>query len=453
MVKKIRNLLMGRKGNIMGKFSNDFMIGAATAAHQVEGNNIYSDFWTMEHLPGTMYKEPSLEAVDHYHKYNEDIQLLVNAGLNTYRFSIEWARIEPTKGNFDQNEIEHYRQVLEFCHENKVTPIVTLHHFSSPKWLISEGGWESESTIEYFGNYCRFVVSELGELIPYICTINEANIGKQIAKIMKRMMAGVNEKKSAEKQESVDVQVGLNVDLKASMEQYNLALGEAFGIDPKNVHTFISPQTENGELIIMRSHEKARTVIKEINPNIKVGITFSLYDHQALPGGEPYVEVEQHEDFLNYLPFLQEDDFLGVQNYSRKIHGPNGVVQLDENTRVTKMGYEYYPEALGNVLRFVAKHWDKPIIVTENGISTDNDEDRVEFIERALNGVYQCIEEGINVLGYTYWSLLDNFEWQLGYAQTFGLIAVDRTTQTRYPKESLSFLGSIKKDGLNNQYV
>jgi beta-glucosidase len=432
----------------MRKFSDDFMMGAATAAHQVEGNNIYSDFWTMEHLPGTVYKEPSLDAVDHYYKYKEDIQLLVNAGLNTYRFSIEWARIEPSKGNFDQNEIEHYRQVLRFCHQNNVTPIVTLHHFSSPKWLISEGGWESDSTIEYFGNYSRRVVSELGDLIPYICTINEANIGKQIEKIMKRMMAGANEKKSVKKQESADVQVGLNVDLKANMEQYYRALGEAFGIDPRNVQTFISPRTDNGELVIMKCHEKARTVIKEINPNIKVGITFSLYDHQALPGGEPFVDKEQHEDFLNYLPFLQDDDFLGVQNYSRKIHGPDGVVQPDENTRVTKMGYEYYPEALGNVLRFVAKHWEKPIIVTENGISTDHDPDRVEFIERALNGVYQCIEEGINVIGYTYWSLLDNFEWQLGYAQTFGLIAVDRSTQTRYPKDSLSFLGNIKKAGL-----
>jgi len=395
-----------------------------------------------------MYKEPSLEAVDHYHKYKEDIQLLVDAGLNTYRFSIEWARIEPSKGKFDKNEIEHYRQVLEFCHQNKVAPIVTLHHFSSPKWLISEGGWESESTIEYFGNYCRFVVSELGDLIPYICTINEANMGKQIEKIMKRMTSDKSSQ-SVKKEDSVDVQVGLNVDMMAKMEQYYRGLGEAFGIDPRKVQSFLSPRTENGELIIMKCHEKARKVIKEVNPKIKVGITFSLYDHQALPGGESFVEKEQYEDFLNYLPFLQEDDFLGVQNYSRKIHGPDGVIKPDENTRLTKMGYEYYPEALGNVLRFVAKHWEKPIIVTENGISTDNDADRVEFIERALSGVYQCIEEGINVIGYTYWSLLDNFEWQLGYAQTFGLIAVDRTSQTRYPKESLSFLGNIKQAGLN----
>lgn len=422
------------------------MIGAATAAHQVEGNNVNSDFWTMEHIPGTMYKEPSLDAVDHYHKYKEDIQLLADAGLNTYRFSIEWARIEPAKGNFDKNEVDHYRQVLEFCHQNNVTPMVTLHHFSSPKWLISEGGWESESTIECFGNYSRYVVSELGHLMPYICTINEANMGKQITKIMKRMTA--NGSNTTNKDKSVDVQVGLNVDMKAKMETYYRALGEAFGTDPRNVQSFLSPRTEKGENIIIKCHEKARNVIKEVNPSIKVGITFSLYDHQALPGGELYAEKEQYEDFLNFLPFLQEDDFLGVQNYSRKIHGPEGIVKPDETTRLTKMGYEFYPEALGNVLRFVAKHWDKPIIVTENGISTDNDEERVEFIERALSGVYQCLEEGINVIGYTYWSLLDNFEWQLGYAQTFGLIDVDRTTQTRYPKDSLSFLGNIKKTGL-----
>jgi beta-glucosidase len=430
----------------MKRFANKFLIGAATAAHQVEGNNVNSDFWAMEHVPGTMYKEPSLDAVDHYHRYKEDIQLLVEAGLNTYRFSIEWARIEPAKGDFNKDEIEHYKQVLEFCHQNNVTPIVTLHHFSSPKWLITDGGWESESTVEYFGDYCKYVVSELGNLIPYICTINEANMGKQIAKIMKRMSG--NESTSTNKEDSVDVQVGLNVDMKEKMENYFRSVGEAFGIDPRKVQTFLAPRTENGELIIMKCHEKARKVIKEVNPSIQVGITFSLYDHQALPGGEQSAEKEQYEDLLNYLPFLQEDDFLGVQNYSRKIHGPDGIVKPDETTRLTKMGYEYYPEALGNVLRFVAKHWDKPIIVTENGISTDHDEERVEFIARALTGVQQCLDEGINVIGYTYWSLLDNFEWQLGYAQTFGLIAVDRSTQTRYPKQSLSFLGNIKRSGI-----
>ena len=424
------------------KFHDDFLIGAATAAHQVEGNNVNSDFWLMEHLPGTTFKEPSLDAVDHYRRFREDIQLLADAGLNAYRFSIEWARIEPSKGYFDREEIEHYRDVLEFCHRLSVTPIVTLHHFSSPKWLIAEGGWESEATAEYFANYCTFVVSELGGLIPYVCTINEANMGKQIAKIMKRMTGAKEDK--ADSAADGDIQVGLNMDMKAKMETYYRALGQSFGMDPRMVHPFLSHRTDDGDLLIMKCHVRARQAIKEAQPHIKVGITFSLYDHQALPGGEEFVKAEQHDDFLHYLPYIQEDDFLGVQNYSRKIHGPNGVVPLDPAARKTKMGYEYYPEALAGVLRFVSKHWDKPIMITENGISTDQDADRVEFIKRALKGVHECVEEGIRVIGYMHWSLLDNFEWQLGYDQKFGLIAVDRATQTRYPKESLSVLGNIR---------
>lgn len=430
----------------MKKFNNNFMIGAATAAHQVEGNNVNSDFWVLEHIPGSTYKEPSLDAVDHYHKYKEDIKMLADAGLNAYRFSIEWARIEPVKGSFDKKEIEHYRDVLKCCLENAVTPIVTLHHFSSPKWLISEGGWESEATIEYFGNYCKYVVSELGDAMPYICTINEANMGLQIAKIMNEYKMGMR-KATDEKKADGDVQVGLNMDRQAAMEKYYRAMGEAFEIDPRKVQVFLAPRTKDGDIIIMKCHEKARQVIKEVNPYIKVGITMSLYDYQALPGGEEYVKEMQEEDFLHYLPYIQEDDFFGVQNYSRKVYGPKGKVALDEKTRLTEAGYEYYPEALAGVIRFVSKHWEKPIIVTENGISTSNDKDRVEFIERAMRGVHECLEDGINVIGYMHWSLMDNFEWQLGYKQKFGLVAVDRTTQTRIPKDSLKVLGNIKKFG------
>jgi beta-glucosidase len=428
------------------KFNDNFMIGAATAAHQVEGNNKNSDFWVLENIPGSIYKEPSLDAVDHYNRYREDIKLLAEAGLNAYRFSVEWARIEPTKGSFDKNEIEHYRNVLKFCHENGVTPIVTLHHFSSPKWLITEGGWESENTVEYFGNYCRYAVSELGELMPYICTINEANMGIQIGRIMKEYqvkMAKAQEAKSA----NADVQVGINVSGQSAMENYYRASGEAFGSDPRNVQTFLAPRTNNGDLIVMKCHEKAREVIKEINPNIKVGLTMSLYDYQAQPGGEEYVKAMWDEDFLHYLPYIKEDDFFGVQNYTRKVFGPKGKIEPDENTRLTEVGNEFYPLSLAGVLRFVSKHWKKPIIVTEHGIATSNDKDRVELIEGAIAGLHECVQEGIDVLGYMHWSLIDNFEWQLGYKPRFGLIAVDRTTQTRYPKESLRVLGNIKKLG------
>ncbi len=170
----------------MQKFAPDFFIGAATAAHQVEGNNTNSDYWAQELLPHTSFTEPSGIACDHYNRYEDDIALLAAAGLNAYRFSIEWSRIEPIEGSFDLAEIEHYRKVIACCKIHNVEPIVTLHHFTSPKWLISKGGWEAESIVSDFIRYCTYVVKQLGSELNYICTINEANMGLQLSAISKR---------------------------------------------------------------------------------------------------------------------------------------------------------------------------------------------------------------------------------------------------------------------------
>ena len=167
-------------------FPRGFMIGAATAAHQVEGSNIHSDYWAQEQMPHSGFSEKSGDACDHYNRYEEDIRLLADAGLNTYRFSVEWARIEPEEGRFDEKEIEHYRSVIRCCREHGVEPVVTLMHFTSPVWLIRKGGWEAETTIGYFRRYAAYVTEQLGSELRYICTINEANIGLQIAVISKR---------------------------------------------------------------------------------------------------------------------------------------------------------------------------------------------------------------------------------------------------------------------------
>ena len=170
----------------MKKFEKGFLLGAATAAHQVEGNNTNSDCWAMEQMEYTAYAEPSLDAVDHYTRYEEDICLMAKAGLNAYRFSVEWARIEPEEGMFDEEQIEHYRKVIRCCKEHGIEPIVTLHHFSSPVWVISKGGWEAKSIVGDFEKYVRYVMEKLGDELHYVCTINEANIGLQIAGIAER---------------------------------------------------------------------------------------------------------------------------------------------------------------------------------------------------------------------------------------------------------------------------
>lgn len=414
---------------------DSFLLGATTAAHQVEGNNVHSDYWVMENLKHSDFVEPSGMAVDHYNRYEEDIRLLADAGCNAYRFGIEWARIEPKEGFFDEKEIEHYRKVLLCCKENGITPLVTLYHFSSPAWLISKGGWSKEYVVSAFAKYTCKIVEELGDLIPYICTINEANMGFQLQKVIADMM-------NAGKKKEGSVQVGRNtgLDFKA------IILGmfeqsKAFKCSPFGINTFLKPRKQEQEKIVMRAHQAAVKEIKSRNPQIKVGLTLSLFDYQAVEGGESQVEKLWYEDFGFYLPYFKDDDFLGVQNYSRKIVDKNGTREPAADAPVTQMGYEDYPAAVGNVLRKVAKDYHGDLIVTENGIATSNDIRRCEFICEACAGIMAAKAEGVPVKGYLHWSLLDNFEWQAGFGKTFGLIAVDRKTQIRYPKESLSILG------------
>ena len=473
-----------------------FFIGAATAAHQVEGGNIHSDYWAQEHMVHTDFLEPSGDAVDHYHRYAEDISLMAQAGLNAYRFSIEWARIEPEEGHFDEAQIAHYRDVIRACRENGIEPVVTLLHFTSPKWLISKGGWESDDTPGYFARYTRYVMERLGDDLRYVCTINEANMGIQVAAIAKRYMqqmmakmqaagarngqmptngesAGVqsgqmptdreqNDKpgswaqngqisgksdaatqqnpQNSQNPKDTTVQMGLNLEkMMANQKAAEAERMELFGV-PKT-ECFTSPRTPHGDEIVMEAHKAARTVIRELAPHIQVGLTLSLHDIQALPGGEEKAAKEWEEEFLHYLPAIEDDDFLGVQNYTRTRMDASGSLPVPEDAEVTQMDYEFYPEALANVIRRVAKDFKKDLLVTENGIATSDDTRRVAFIQTALSGVKSCLEEGLPVKGYFYWSLLDNFEWQKGYSMTFGLVAVDRATQTRYPKESLRYLG------------
>ncbi len=426
-------------------FPKGFMIGAATAAHQVEGNNVNSDYWIQEQLPHTSFAEPSGAACDHYNRYEEDIKLLADAGLNAYRFSIEWARIEPEEGQFDEREIEHYRAVIRCCKANGVEPIVTLLHFTSPAWLIRKGGWEAESTVEYFRRYAAYVTEKLGAELNTICTINEANMGLQLTAISKRfrLMAEQAAKAAASgaKKAEGTVQVGMNFEkMMENMKFAAMENAQAFGTPQPQI--FVSSRTPEGDALVFRAHRTAKAAIKALYPNIKVGITLSMHDLQALAGGESFAEAAWDEEFRHYLPFIQDDDFLGVQNYTRTQYGPQGQLPCPEGAELTQMDYEFYPEALEHVLRRVHEDFKGDLIVTENGVAVSDDKRRVEFIRRALQGVENCVIDGLPVKGYMYWSLMDNFEWQKGFSMTFGLIAVDRATQTRTPKESLSFLGS-----------
>lgn len=431
----------------MSRFSKDFLTGAATAAHQVEGNNIHSDYWAMEHMAHSTFNEPSFNAVDHYHRYEEDIRLLAQAGLSAYRFSIEWARIEPEEGKFDEAEIAHYRDVLECCHANRITPVVTMMHFTSPVWVIRNGGWESERTVAAFARYCGYVAERLGGLMNYVVTINEANMGLQVAAIAERYKRQMMAKMSQMQAQGLEGTAQIGMNFNTMMENMQLQKQEnkdVFGTEePQN---FVSGRTAEGDILVMRAHQAAKEAMKAVKPELQIGLSLSLHDIQAAEGGEERALREWNEEFSHYVPYLLDDDFFGLQNYTRSVIGADGIRPVPQGAEITQMDYEFYPEALEHVIRrvsgeFAANGKEMPIMVTENGIATEDDTRRVAFIERALDGVASCVRSGLPVIGYMYWSLLDNFEWQKGFSMKFGLIAVDRTTQERTPKPSLEFLG------------
>ncbi len=404
------------------EFPKGFLWGTATAAHQVEGNNVNSDVWLMEHMPGTPYKEVSGDACDHYHRYRKDIAMLAKLGFNSYRFSIEWARIEPEEGEFSLAVLDHYRDMLLACHEHDITPIITFHHFSSPRWLLSRGGWESSATPDLFARYCERATKHLGDLIGAACTINEANI----AALMVRF--GFMSKPEDLYQET-----------------WWLAASKVLGVAPAQLSPFLYAVSDKAVETIMSAHHQAVDAIRSGPGNFPVGITLALQDIQAV--GEDDVFAKQMSREINdvYLENLQGDDFVGVQSYSRTRCDAQKFLPPEDGVELTQMGYEFWPEALEACIRHAVDVSGLPVLVTENGIGTDDDTRRIEYVKRALKGVIRCLNDGLEIRGYTYWSAFDNFEWSLGYRPTFGLIAVDRETQQRTVKPSAKFLGKIAR--------
>jgi beta-glucosidase len=380
-------------------FPEGFVWGTATAAHQVEGGNWNNDWWAWEHNPASPCVEPSGDACDHYHRYADDVALLADLGFNAYRFSVEWSRIEPEEGHVSRAALDHYARVAERCRELGVTPIVTLHHFTTPRWVSHHGGWCDPTTVDRFGAFAEHVSARLGDLVGWWCTINEPNV--------------------------------------VSM------LGYKAGLFPPGRHD-PALRREVDEVFI-EAHHRAAQALRAGPGDAPVGLTLSMSEYVAVDGAEERVAGKRHRREDIYLEAARGDDFIGVQTYSRARVGPDGDLPPEQGVETTQMGYEFWPQALEATIRRAAEVTGVPVLVTENGIGTDDDEQRVAYTQTALEGVQRCLADGIDVRGYVHWSLMDNFEWVLGYGPTFGLVAVDRETQARSPKPSASWLGGIAR--------
>lgn len=382
------------------KFPDTFLWGASTAAHQIEGNNIASDLWQKEYAPGTTIKEPSGDACDSYNRYEEDIRLLSYAGLNTYRFSIEWARIEPVQGEISHAQLLHYKQMIDICKDNNVEPFVTIHHFSNPAWFTRQGGWESPNAVSLFLKYVEIIKSILKD-VNWICTINEPNM---------------------------------------------VAQDKTFKPDPDPTIPYLPPVNPQVRDTLIEAHRNAREILSDLQA--KTGWCPATITYETLPGAKGDSRAFAKNRVDDFITPAAGDDYIGVQAYQRFFIGDFGPVPTPSGYEMTKNGWEFYPQSLGIA---AVKTWElgghTPLVVTENGIATDDDRQRVRYTTEALHGLHDAMQGGVDVRGYLHWSLLDNYEWG-SYDPTFGLIAVDRQTFERNPKPSLTWLGNLHRDGL-----
>ncbi|ONI55440.1 MULTISPECIES: glycoside hydrolase family 1 protein [unclassified Streptomyces] len=381
-------------------FPEGFLWGASTAAHQIEGNNTNSDWWIKEHTVGTHIQEPSLDACDSYHRWPEDMDLLASLGFTDYRFSIEWARIEPVEGSFSRAELAHYRRMVEGAIARGLRPMVTLHHFTVPQWFEARGGWTAEGATELFARYVAACAPVISEGVRHVCTINEPN--------MIAVMAGQAKR------------------------------GD-IGFPPAGLPT---PDDETTQAVIAAHHAAVKEV-RALDAGIQVGWTIANQVYQALPGAEDVTAAYRHPREDVFIEAARGDDWIGVQSYTRTRIGPDGPIPAPDDVERTLTQWEYYPGAVGEALRHTAEvAGDVPLIVTENGIATADDTRRADYYAGALNEVASALADGIDIRGYLAWSALDNYEWG-SFTPTFGLIAVDWRTFERTPRDSAKWLGSL----------
>ena len=371
-------------------FPKGFLWGAATSAYQVEGGNIHSD-WQEFKSAGS--------ACDQYNLYEKDFDLAKSLNHSAHRLSLEWSRIEPKEGEFDSHEIEHYQKVLKALKDRGLTVMLTLWHFTLPKWVADSGGWESGSTVKYFERFVKKIVPEIGEFVDLFVTINEPGVYTYETYIER---VWPHSKKSW--------------------------LGQT--------KTFLN---------LVSAHKKVYKFLHGLFPAGKpVGIannvlSFESYHKHSIT---EQIAVSLNDFFVNHLfYFLTKDthDFLGINYYFHVRFRHEGMKaqsdsSLQQTHDISDLGWEVYPEGMFDVLTDLSD--DIPIYITECGIATTNDDRRNRFLIAYLQEVARAIKAGVNVRGFFYWSLIDNFEWHRGFEPRFGLIEVDYSTQERHIRPS-----------------
>ncbi len=401
------------------KFPQDFLWGAATAAHQVEGENVHNDWWQAE-TAGRL-KEPSGCACRHYQLYAEDFITAKQLNHNCHRFSIEWSRIQPNAGVFDAAEIEHYRKVIADLKNQGLEPVVTLHHFTNPVWFARQGGWSKFKLRKYFLIFAERMVREFAAEVKFWVTINEP--------------------------------------LVYSSHSYLL------GAWPPQEHSLF--KTVKVTLNMAGAHIQAYRLIHRIyrqrnlaKPMVSVAANLQAFEI-CQPGLKNKLAAYLRNKFYNFyfidkLKCQNALDYIGINYYSRNLVDVDSW-RLDNLLTQTcrhnhhplpknSLGWDIYPQGLFKLL-VAFKKYNLPLLITENGICTEDDRIRWDYIKRHLEAVQQARDEGVQVIGYIYWSLMDNFEWDKGFAPRFGLLEVNYRNFQRTVRESATKLAEVIRKG------
>ncbi len=384
-------------------FPKGFLWGAATASYQVEGGIENTD-WAESARRGRV---PHCgRACDHYHQYESDFDIAKSLGHTAHRLSIEWARIEPEAGKFDRKEIEHYREVIKALYARGMTPFITLWHFTLPTWFAEQGGFEQPNSPEIFARYCAYVVKELGDQCAFFSTMNEPNV------------------------------YGSNGWLRGSWPPFKrFALTDLISITNSG-RTFES-KAERGfaplflYLRVMknlaRAHNRAYEEIKRVRPDTDVSVVkhVILFHANWNPWNKLVAWVTNYFWTYKFMNRVQKHlDSIGLNYYFHKKFGDTSIYKK------TDMDWDIYPEGIEAALMMLAKY-KRPLYVAESGIADYRDIHRADYITRQVKGVWRAIKRGAHVRGHMYWSLLDNYEWALGFEKRFGLVEIDYKTLKR----------------------
>ncbi len=385
-------------------FPKGFLWGASTAAHQVEGGtkNDWSEWEKSEKRLKHLKKLKLIEkygednfisgmGTGHYARFDDDFRMAKEMGHNATRFSLEWSRIEPEEGKFDEKELQHYVDVVRAARRNGLEPFVTIWHWPIPLWLRDEGGWESKRMLEYFARFTEQLVSAMGNEVKFWITLNEPQV--------------------------------------YTAESY---LQGKWPPQKKNLFSYLGVYRR-----LIEAHIKAYRVIKKAHPEAHVGIASHNIHFDAsrtnLVGQVLKAVADWWWNFYFLNRISEYEDFIGLNHYFH--HRIGSWFNKNDNKLLSDVGWEIHPESMYHVLMDL-KRFGKPIYITENGLADSTDAKRPSFIVETLERIHRAIENGADVRGYLHWSLMDNFEWAEGFWPRFGLVEIDYKTLERKMRPS-----------------